>query len=195
MGTKSAWTEERRQRQAEIIRKTKPWEHSTGPRTEDGKNVSSRNATSMWVARRKALEAVSKNLLDQVRLYTEVLGLGEGELCANGDREIDFRMATEDQQDRYVDLIWDEIELKAEFFALWPADVNCEDYYGLDGLDWSDLNDDLGSDCDFDPRKVNGQNNDNDNERCPEQGSLHFPGLQKGQSNEPATPAYIRAIK
>lgn len=44
MGTKSAWTEERRARQAEIIRQTKPWEKSTGPRTEEGKAISSRNA-------------------------------------------------------------------------------------------------------------------------------------------------------
>lgn len=44
MGTKSAWTEERRARQAEIIRQNKPWEKSTGPRTEEGKAISSRNA-------------------------------------------------------------------------------------------------------------------------------------------------------
>ncbi len=44
MGTKAAWTPERRARQAELIRKTKPWEKSTGPRTEAGKAISSRNA-------------------------------------------------------------------------------------------------------------------------------------------------------
>lgn len=44
MGTKSAWTPERRARQAELIRQTKPWEKSTGPRTEEGKAISSRNA-------------------------------------------------------------------------------------------------------------------------------------------------------
>jgi hypothetical protein len=44
VGTKSAWTPERRARQSEIIRQTKPWEHSTGPRTEAGKARSSRNA-------------------------------------------------------------------------------------------------------------------------------------------------------
>ncbi|MCK9541869.1 MAG: hypothetical protein M0R03_07555 [Novosphingobium sp.] len=44
MGTKSAWTPERRARQAEIIRQTKPWKSSTGPRTPEGKAVSSRNA-------------------------------------------------------------------------------------------------------------------------------------------------------
>ena len=44
MGTKSAWTPERRARQAEIIRQTQPWKSSTGPRTPEGEAVSSRNA-------------------------------------------------------------------------------------------------------------------------------------------------------
>ena len=44
MGTKSAWTPERRARQAEVIRQTRPWEHSTGPQSEAGKAVSARNA-------------------------------------------------------------------------------------------------------------------------------------------------------
>jgi hypothetical protein len=35
---------ERRIRQAEIIRKTRPWEHSTGPRSAEGKARVSRNA-------------------------------------------------------------------------------------------------------------------------------------------------------
>jgi hypothetical protein len=44
MGTKSAWTPERRARQAEIIRATQPWKSSTGPKTPEGKAKSSRNA-------------------------------------------------------------------------------------------------------------------------------------------------------
>ncbi len=44
MGTKSAWTLERRARQSEIIRRTTPWEQSTGPRSEEGKAASARNA-------------------------------------------------------------------------------------------------------------------------------------------------------
>ena len=44
MGTSSAWTPERRARQAALIRQTRPWEKSTGPRTEEGKATSSRNA-------------------------------------------------------------------------------------------------------------------------------------------------------
>jgi hypothetical protein len=38
------WTEERRRAQAERIRKTKPWEKATGPRTAAGKRRSSMNA-------------------------------------------------------------------------------------------------------------------------------------------------------
>jgi hypothetical protein len=44
MGTKAAWTAERKARQAETIRGTKPWEHATGPQSEAGKAISARNA-------------------------------------------------------------------------------------------------------------------------------------------------------
>lgn len=38
------WTEERRARQAELIRQWRPWEKSTGARTAEGKAKSSQNA-------------------------------------------------------------------------------------------------------------------------------------------------------
>ncbi|OYX66148.1 MAG: hypothetical protein B7Y88_04400 [Sphingomonadales bacterium 32-64-17] len=44
MGTSAAWTPERRAKQAENIRRWKPWKKSTGPRTPEGKVRSSRNA-------------------------------------------------------------------------------------------------------------------------------------------------------
>ena len=44
MGTSSAWTPERRAKQAEAIRRWQPWAQSTGPTTAEGKAVSSRNA-------------------------------------------------------------------------------------------------------------------------------------------------------
>ena len=44
MGTKAAWTSERRAKQAAIIRQTQPWKQSTGPKTPAGKAASSRNA-------------------------------------------------------------------------------------------------------------------------------------------------------
>jgi hypothetical protein len=40
----NGWTMERRQRQAELIRRWKPWAQSTGPRTPSGKSRSVTNA-------------------------------------------------------------------------------------------------------------------------------------------------------
>jgi hypothetical protein len=39
----NGWTPERRARQAEMIRKWKPWEKSTGPKTAVGKSVVAQN--------------------------------------------------------------------------------------------------------------------------------------------------------
>ena len=44
MGTKYAWTPERRAQQAQRARATKPWLKSTGPNTLGGKTASSQNA-------------------------------------------------------------------------------------------------------------------------------------------------------
>jgi len=46
-GTKrpKGWTPERRLRQAALIRRWRPWRHSTGPRTESGKAVCGANPT------------------------------------------------------------------------------------------------------------------------------------------------------
>jgi hypothetical protein len=40
------WTPEQRQRQRGVIRLVQPWAASTGPRTPEGKKISSRNAWS-----------------------------------------------------------------------------------------------------------------------------------------------------
>ena len=56
----TTWTPERRQRQAELIRRWKPWEQSTGPKTPEGKAVISRNP---WKGgRRQQLRELSKSL-------------------------------------------------------------------------------------------------------------------------------------
>ena len=54
------WTSERRKKQAESIRKWKPWEKSTGPKTEEGKTVSSQNAHKhgMRSANNRAMETL-----------------------------------------------------------------------------------------------------------------------------------------
>ncbi len=38
------WTQERRKRQSQAIRRWKPWKKSTGPKTKEGKDTSSQNA-------------------------------------------------------------------------------------------------------------------------------------------------------
>lgn len=38
------WTKSARKRQSELIKQWKPWNHSTGPHTEEGKEISSQNA-------------------------------------------------------------------------------------------------------------------------------------------------------
>ena len=40
----NGWTPERKAKQSELIQSWKPWRHSTGARTPEGKSVSSRNA-------------------------------------------------------------------------------------------------------------------------------------------------------
>jgi hypothetical protein len=40
---KSGWTDERKAKQREAIRRWKPWEKSTGPRTEHGKQEARAN--------------------------------------------------------------------------------------------------------------------------------------------------------
>ena len=40
----NGWTPERRARQAQLIRRWRPWEQSTGPKTAESKAKSSRNA-------------------------------------------------------------------------------------------------------------------------------------------------------
>lgn len=48
----NGWTPERRARQAELIRQWRPWEKSTGPTTETGKVIASRNG---WKGGERAL--------------------------------------------------------------------------------------------------------------------------------------------
>ena len=42
--SKNGWTQERRQKQSEAIKRWKPWEKSTGAKTIEGKEKSSMNA-------------------------------------------------------------------------------------------------------------------------------------------------------
>ena len=68
MGTKDAWTPERRARQAEMIKQTRPWDNSTGPRTPEGKAISSQNAR-MPEALREAAETRARVMKAALEIF------------------------------------------------------------------------------------------------------------------------------
>lgn len=63
----NSWTPERRARQAEAIRRWKPWEQSTGPRTADGKAVAKMNGYrgGKWRELRELSKAMNALLREQ----------------------------------------------------------------------------------------------------------------------------------
>lgn len=68
---RKCWTDERRARQAEAIRRWKPWEKSTGPRTAEGKAKASRNAfKGAW---RPRLRAIGREVAELMRYYRPLL--------------------------------------------------------------------------------------------------------------------------
>ena len=69
MSNRDWWTPERRQAQRDRINATRPWEHSTGPRTPEGKAICSQNAAKPFsIAKRlKALQADMKATLKEQR--------------------------------------------------------------------------------------------------------------------------------
>jgi len=71
----NGWTPERRARQAKLIRRWRPWEKSTGPRTEAGKDAVSRNAYKggTWRLLRE-LSSVLREFLFPARRDTDCRG-------------------------------------------------------------------------------------------------------------------------
>ena len=61
------WTPEQRQRQAEAIRRWKPWEQSTGPKSPEGKAKVSGNAYTggELVKLRETIKAFNQALREQ----------------------------------------------------------------------------------------------------------------------------------
>jgi len=75
MGTVSSWTPERRAKQAEAIRRWQPWNKSTGPRTDEGKARSSRNAD-------KGIAEFEAHILDvKLRVQSAFTASAEGNLA------------------------------------------------------------------------------------------------------------------
>ena len=61
----NGWTPERRARQAELIHRWKPWERSTGPKTDEGKARVAQNAYRGGV--RPLLRELARALREQRR--------------------------------------------------------------------------------------------------------------------------------
>lgn len=75
MSSNNGWTPERKQRQREAIQKWRPWERSTGPRTDAGKERSAMNALvhGMNTAHERALtKRINAILREQRRRLLQV---------------------------------------------------------------------------------------------------------------------------
>lgn len=60
----NGWTPERKAKHAEAIRRWKPWEKSTGPKTPEGKEVSKMNG---WRGGARSLDRELSKLLSEHR--------------------------------------------------------------------------------------------------------------------------------
>jgi hypothetical protein len=68
----NGWTTERKAHHAELINTWRPWEHSTGPRSAEGKAKASRNA---WKGgTRPVLRELARALREQGRVLHELGG-------------------------------------------------------------------------------------------------------------------------
>ena len=66
----NGWTLERRQRQAELIRRWKPWEKSTGPKSPEGKARSARSGYKGGT--REILRELARALREQAEALKRV---------------------------------------------------------------------------------------------------------------------------
>jgi len=66
----NGWTPERRKRQAQLIQQWKPWQRSTGAKTEEGKARSSQNALKHGFRSREQIE-LRKQMNQFIRLSEE----------------------------------------------------------------------------------------------------------------------------
>jgi len=67
----NGWTTERQARQAELIKNWRPWERSTGPTTDEGKAVASRNTlkhglrSAEWLEEQRRVNDVLRRCREQ----------------------------------------------------------------------------------------------------------------------------------
>ena len=71
----NGWTPERRKKQSESIRNWRPWDYSTGAKTEEGKRRSARNAYrgGLWLADRNMQKQINATLRAQKELLNRVM--------------------------------------------------------------------------------------------------------------------------
>lgn len=71
----NGWTPERRARQAALIRTWRPWELSTGPRTDEGKARAARNGDKggVWRIEREAICELRRRTNELLRRQRELL--------------------------------------------------------------------------------------------------------------------------
>jgi hypothetical protein len=65
------WTEEERQKQARAIRKWKPWQNSSGPKTDSGKKTAAQNALKHGLRSQDGIEL--RRLMNEQRLLVQAL--------------------------------------------------------------------------------------------------------------------------
>ena len=101
------WTPERRARQAELIRATRPWEHATGPTSDAGKATSARNAykggrrarqrramaalrliEALWRADRTCVTAVQRMVSERWIIAALLTWKSAGTVCVFGSKSL-----------------------------------------------------------------------------------------------------------
>ena len=68
------WTDERKARQAALIRSWKPWSRSTGPRTDAGKATASQNRQRSLERASDAVEQARRDLMEARRKLERLKG-------------------------------------------------------------------------------------------------------------------------
>lgn len=81
MATSAGWTPERRAKQAENIRRWKPWKKSTGPRTLEGKARSSRNADRGVAAMEARILEARLRVRSAYAAFIDEMLVGTGPAC------------------------------------------------------------------------------------------------------------------